>query len=181
MRIISGTHKGRKISPPKGLPVRPTKDMAKEALFNILNNRYHFEDIKTLDLFAGTGNISLEFASRGVPEIVAVDADYKCYSFISKISKEFDFAIEVVKGDVLKFLDRTPQTFDLIFADPPYNFSVNDCEEIRSKVFNRELLNSNGLLIIEHSKHTDLSELPNFVENKKYGSSVFSFFNIYLV
>ena len=96
MRIISGSHKGRRITAPKGLPVRPTTDMAKEALFNILNNNYYFEDLEVLDLFSGTGNISFEFASRGSKEIVAVDKDYRCIKFIAKMAKELDFNISAM-------------------------------------------------------------------------------------
>ncbi len=177
MRFISGIHKGRKINPPKGLPVRPTTDMAKESLFNILNNRYFFEELHVLDLFAGTGNISLEFASRGVEEITAVDINHKCCSFITNISAELELPIHVIKSSVLRYLENTTKSYDLIFADPPYNFKVSDCDEIRALIFKKELLKTNGLLIIEHSKHTDLSLLDHFVERKKYGSSVFSFFS----
>ncbi|WP_276391095.1 16S rRNA (guanine(966)-N(2))-methyltransferase RsmD [Eudoraea chungangensis] len=176
MRIISGTHKGRKIAPPKGLPVRPTTDMAKEAIFNVLNNRYHLDEISVLDLFAGTGNISLEFASRGVDEVLAIDKDYKCCAFIAKISKELELPIKVIKTDVLPFLEKTNNRFDLIFADPPYSFEDKDCESIRSLIFKKNLLKPDGLLIIEHSKYTDLTKLPSYTEGKKYGSSAFSFF-----
>ncbi|MBT8298006.1 MAG: RsmD family RNA methyltransferase, partial [Maribacter sp.] len=107
MRIISGKHRSKRITAPKKLPVRPTTDMAKEALFNILNNRYYFEDISFLDLFAGTGNISYEFASRGTKELVSVDADYGCIKFIDKISTELDFGISTIKSDVFSFLEKT--------------------------------------------------------------------------
>ena len=123
MRIISGKYKSRKITAPKKLPVRPTTDMAKEALFNILNNRFYFEDISVLDLFSGTGNISYEFASRGTEKITAVDSNFGCVKFINEISEQFDMDINGIKNDVFKFLEQTNQHFDLIFADPPYNFS----------------------------------------------------------
>lgn len=176
MRIISGSHKGRRITAPKGLPVRPTTDMAKEALFNILNNNYYFEDLEVLDLFSGTGNISFEFASRGSREIVAVDKDYRCIKFIAKMANELDFNISAIKSDVFKFIEKVKLNFDVIFVDPPYSFTFEDCSRIASIVFERQLLNKNGILIIEHSKHTDLSAVENFKYMKKYGGSIFSFF-----
>ncbi|WP_297694160.1 16S rRNA (guanine(966)-N(2))-methyltransferase RsmD [uncultured Eudoraea sp.] len=178
MRIISGSHKGRRINAPRGLPVRPTTDMAKEALFNILNNNYYFEDLKVLDLFSGTGNISFEFASRGSKEIVAVDKDYRCIKFIAKTANELDFNISAIKNDVFKFIEKVTLNFDIIFVDPPYSFTVDDCSRIASIIFERQLLNDNGILIIEHSKHTDLSALEHFKYMKKYGGSIFSFFEL---
>lgn len=176
MRIISGQYKGRRITAPKKLPVRPTTDIAKESLFNILNNHYYFDEIKVLDLFSGTGNISYEFASRGVEDITAVDADHGCVKFIQQTSDEFDMPISIVKSDVLKYLDRINNEFTIIFADPPYNFSVDDFTNIVQAVKSNGLLAEDGLLIIEHSKHTDLSGLDNFDNARQYGGSVFSFF-----
>ncbi len=176
MRIISGTHKGRKITAPKKLPVRPTTDLAKESLFNILNNLYYFDAISVVDLFAGTGNISLEFASRGTTAITAVDAHYACTKFISETSKGFNFPIDVYKSDVYTFLEKTPHSSDIIFADPPYDFGEDQFLKIANLVFEKNLLNEDGVLIIEHSKHTQLSDHPNFKYAKKYGGNVFSFF-----
>jgi 16S rRNA (guanine(966)-N(2))-methyltransferase RsmD len=176
MRIISGKYKGKRLTAPKKLPVRPTTDMAKEALFNILNNQYYFEDVAVLDLFSGTGNISFEFASRGSNNITAVDAHSGCVQYISKISKELSFDISIIKSDVFKFLERTKGKYDIIFADPPYNFELAQFSKIPELVFRNELLHEGGLLIVEHAEQTDLSELPNFTEKRKYGSSVFSFF-----
>ncbi len=122
MRIISGTHKGKRLTAPKKLPVRPTTDMAKEGLFNILNNRFDFEEISVLDLFAGTGNISFEFASRGTKSIVAVDKYPGCLQFINKTAQELGFSIATIKADVYKYLENTSPKVDIIFADPPYNF-----------------------------------------------------------
>lgn len=161
---------------PKKLPVRPTTDFAKEALFNILNNKVDFDEASLLDLFSGTGNISFEFASRGTQEITSVDAHYGCVKYINQISDELDFSIKTVKSDVFKYLKTTPFTFDVIFADPPYNLERSDFETIVSKIFERNLLNEEGFLIIEHSKHTDLSESAHFVVARRYGGSVFSFF-----
>ncbi len=176
MRIISGSHKGRRIMAPKGLPVRPTTDMAKEALFNILNNNYYFEEVAVLDLFSGTGNISFEFASRGSTNITAVDKDHRCIKFIGQMAQELDFNIAAIRSDVLKFLEKVNLHFDVIFVDPPYSYTAIECSGIASIIFQRQLLKENGVLIIEHSKQTDLSVLENFKYIKKYGGSVFSFF-----
>lgn len=178
MRIISGKHKGRKLVAPKKLPVRPTTDMAKEALFNILANQYYLDDLTVLDLFSGTGNISFEFASRGVKNSTVVDSNSACIQYITKISNELDLGIRCVKSDVCKFLETSKTSSDIIFADPPYSFSFEQIAKITSLVFKNNLLRANGTLIIEHSDQTDLSELPNFSESRKYGSSKFSFFNI---
>ncbi len=177
MRIISGKYKGKLLMAPKKLPVRPTTDFAKEALFNILNNKLYFDEVSLLDLFAGTGNISYEFASRGTNTITAVDSHYGCVKYINTISEELDFSIKTVKSDVLKYLSMTPFTFDVIFADPPYNLTQEKFEAIVTKIFEKNLLNEEGMLIIEHSKHTDLSNMESFTEARRYGGSVFSFFN----
>src|SRR5690606_13437507 len=121
MRIISGKHKGKRLTAPAKLPVRPTTDYAKEALFNILNNQYYFDQISVLDLFAGTGNISFEFASRGAKQITAVDAHYGCIRYISKIKEELEYPISPVKSDVFSYLEKSLITADIIFADPPYD------------------------------------------------------------
>lgn len=176
MRIVSGIHKGKKITAPKKLPVRPTTDFAKEALFNILNNQYHFTALKVIDLFSGTGNIAYEFASRGAREIIAVDAHFECVKFINKISMEIDLPIRTVKSDAFKFLKATGETANIIFADPPYDFGTDLLENMVETTFSRNLLEEGGSLIIEHSKKMDLSHLPHFTEARKYGNSVFSFF-----
>lgn len=177
MRIISGKYKGRRLTAPKKLPVRPTTDFAKEALFNILNNNYYFNEISVLDLFAGTGSISYEFASRGTQEILAVDGDFGCNKFIKKTADEFSFPITVIKSDVFKFLEKTTVQKDIIFADPPYAFEEDAFMQIVNLVFERNLLTKNGYLIIEHSKHTkNLSNASYFSYAKNYGGSVFSFF-----
>lgn len=176
MRIISGKYKGRRLIAPKKLPVRPTTDLAKEALFNILNNYYYFEDIILLDLFAGTGNISFEFASRGSTNITAVDSYYGCIEFISKTAKELELPIKTVKSDVFKFLEKTGTVADVVFADPPYDFSAEQFLKIPELVFANNMLSENGMLVVEHSERTDLSQSPNFSFFKKYGGSIFSFF-----
>lgn len=178
MRIISGLYKSRKIIAPKNLPVRPTTDMAKESLFNIINNLYYFDDISVLDLFAGTGNISYEFASRGTEQITCVDQDFGCIKFIHQTAENFDMPIQTIKSDVFKFLENTKIQTNIIFADPPYNFSEDQFSRIPELVFTNDLLLEGGVLIVEHSKHTNLSEVSNFSYSKSYGGSVFSFFEI---
>ena len=177
MRIISGKYKGRRLTAPKNLPVRPTTDFAKEALFNILRVRYYFDELTVLDLFAGTGNISFEFASRGVPNITAVDGHMGCVHYINKVSEEFEFPITTIKSDVTKYLENASGKYDVIFADPPYEFTTEVLKNLVEGIFNNSLLNPEGLLIIEHAKQNDLSSFPHFAEARKYGSSVFSFFN----
>ena len=176
MRIISGKYKGKRITAPAKLPVRPTTDVAKEALFNILNNYYHIPSLKVLDLFAGTGNISIEFAARGAEDIIAVDQNYECIKFIKKTAAELDFPITTIKSDAFKYLEKAPVKADIIFADPPYDMKLEDFAKIAELVFEKQALLEDGQLIIEHSKHTDLSNLDHFTESRKYGSSVFSFF-----
>ena len=176
MRIVSGRLKGRRIIAPKKLPVRPTTDMAKEGLFNILNNRIRFAEIEIIDLFAGIGSISFEFISRGTERVTAVDANYDCIKFLTKTSEELDLDLSIIKSDVFDFLEKTSQKADLIFADPPYDLSLEDFENIEEKVRSKSLLKDDGLLIIEHSKHTSLEHLQHFTEQRRYGNSVFSFF-----
>ncbi len=178
MRIISGKYKGRRIFPPKGLPVRPTTDMSKEALFNVLNNHFNFEGLKILDLFAGTGNISFEFASRGSTPITSVDADFGCVKFIKQVAAEYDFNIAASKSDVFQFLERNKASFDIIFADPPYNLDQKTFEKVVQTVFENNSLNEDGMMIIEHSKYTKLDHLNHFSFKKSYGGSIFSFFEI---
>ncbi|MBA6152601.1 RsmD family RNA methyltransferase [Gelidibacter maritimus] len=176
MRIISGQFKGRRIMPPKKLPVRPTTDMAKEAIFNILNNLYYFDEISVLDLFAGTGSISFEFASRGTENITSVDENFGCIKFINNTADEFQMPIRTVKSDVFKFLETTKLKSDVIFVDPPYAYSLDEFSKIPELVFQNDLLDDEGLLIVEHAEQMDLSHLPYFSYFKKYGSSLFSFF-----
>ncbi|MCM5662875.1 RsmD family RNA methyltransferase [Galbibacter mesophilus] len=178
MRIISGKYKGKRLIAPSKLPVRPTTDFAKEALFNILNNQFYFDETTVLDLFSGTGNISYEFASRGALSITSVDGDAGCVKYISKIKDELDFPIKPIKSDVFAFLEKTTQQADIVFADPPYNFDLEQFQKIVTLIFENNLLSEEGILIIEHSKHTDLSDFKGFTEARKYGGSVFSFFEV---
>ena len=176
MRIISGKFKGKRLVAPKKLPVRPTTDMAKEGLFNILNNRYYWDEIGVLDLFAGTGNMSFEFASRGVQTIHTVDSFPGCIQYIDRIAKELDVEIQTMKSDAFKYLERTSEKFDVIFGDPPYSLPIEKFMQLADLVFDKNLLKEDGLLILEHAEQTDLSAHPHFSMSRKYGSSVFSFF-----
>lgn len=178
MRIISGKYKSKRIMAPKKLPIRPTTDIAKEGLFNILNNKIHFSDISVLDLFSGSGNITYEFISRGTKNITVVDQHYGCVKFIKETSKELEASIAVVKSEVFKYLENVHLKFDIIFADPPYDFSDEQFTKIVDLVINNNFLEDDGILIVEHSKHTgNLKEHSNFTEERRYGGSVFSFFS----
>ncbi|MFD2823439.1 16S rRNA (guanine(966)-N(2))-methyltransferase RsmD [Lacinutrix iliipiscaria] len=176
MRIISGTYKGRRITAPKKLPIRPTTDMAKESLFNILNNQYYFDAVSVLDLFSGSGNISYEFASRGTEQITSVDANYGCIKFINETAESFNMQIQTIKSDVFTFLEKTSTPYTIIFADPPYDFPLEKFAKIPELIFQNKWLEDQGVLIIEHSKHTDLSHLANYSHSKSYGGNMFSFF-----
>jgi 16S rRNA (guanine(966)-N(2))-methyltransferase RsmD len=178
MRIISGKYKGRRINPPKNLPVRPTTDMSKEALFNVLNNHFNLDGLKVLDLFSGTGNISYEFASRGSSPITSVDGDFGCVKFIKQTAAEYDFNIAATKSDVFKFLEKNKATYDIIFADPPYGLDQATFEKVVLLVFENRILNEDGMMIIEHSKFTKLEHMMHFSFQKSYGGSIFSFFEL---
>jgi 16S rRNA (guanine(966)-N(2))-methyltransferase RsmD len=178
VRIISGKYKGRRITAPKNLPVRPTTDMSKEALFNVLNNHYHFSELKVLDLFSGTGNISYEFGSRGCENITSIDGDVGCVNFIKKTAKEFDLNITAIKNDVFKFLEKHKATYDIIFADPPYGIAQKEFEKLIELVFQNELLDPAGMLVIEHSKRTKLDHMMHYSFEKNYGGSVFTFYEL---
>ncbi|MCF8257826.1 MAG: 16S rRNA (guanine(966)-N(2))-methyltransferase RsmD [Flavobacteriales bacterium] len=176
MRIISGRLKGRNIRPPRNLPVRPTTDMAKEGLFNILNNRFDFDGLRTLDLFCGTGNISLELLSRGVEDITCVDANPGCAQFVKQSLEEYGCErSNVVRADALQFLGRATGKWDIIFADPPFDNDVH--AELVELILHRGLLEEDGLLIIEHPSNIDLSTLKGYEQTRRYGRLHFSFFS----
>ena len=175
MRIISGTHKGKRLIAPKNLPARPTTDFAKEGLFNMIGNEYNIEDIVVLDLFAGIGGITFEFASRGAKKIVSIDENYHCVSFIKKTARELELhQIDVFKNDVFRYLKKYDSTFDIIFADPPYN--LKNIDLVPDLVFENKLLKENGKLILEHDRNWDFSESPHFSSHRKYSNVNFSIF-----
>lgn len=177
MRIISGTHKGKAIQAPKNLPVRPTTDFAKEGLFNIIENNFEIDELDVLDLFAGTGNITYEFASRGAKTVTSIDQNSNCYNFIKRTSKELNLsAVQVFRADVFKFLHNHKNQYDFIFADPPYE--LKNIPEIAQLVFDNKVLKENGWLVIEHDKRTDFSKHPNFLQHRKYGHVNYSIFQV---
>ncbi len=175
MRIISGKYKSRKIQLPAKFKARPTTDMARESLFNILNNIIDWEKTAALDLFSGSGSIAVELVSRGCPQVISVEMDAKNHAFICKVKEQLD-AKELlpIKSDVFSFIKLCNQTFDLIFADPPYD--LKELDLIPSKIFEKDLLNDEGVFILEHSKKNTFTEHPFFKEERKYGSVHFSFF-----
>ncbi len=175
MRIISGIHRGRVIHPPKNLRARPTTDFAKENLFNVLGNLMDFEGADVLDLFSGTGSISYECASRGAASVVSVEINAVHFRFIQQTAQNFGFKqIFPIKANAFLYLKSANKTFDLIFADPPYDISGS--EEIPNLVFQHQLLREGGILVFEHSKNMDVSHLPYFYERRTYGSVNFSIF-----
>lgn len=175
MRIVSGKLKRMRFIPPKGFPSRPTTDFAKEGLFNVLENQVDIAAINVLDLFAGTGNISFEFASRDADQVVAVDRNFKCVKFIQSFGEKHELSnLLVQKSDVFKFVEQHTAEYDLVFADPPFKADYYD--RLIDKVLASGLLKEKGIFILEHEKHKQFEDQPSFVEARRYGSVVFSFF-----
>lgn len=175
MRIISGKNRGRHIVAPDNLPVRPTTDLGKESLFNILNNYFYLDQVKVLDLFSGTGNLTYEFASRGAVSVIAVDADQRCTNFIRKTITTLKYDnVAIIRQDAFAYTAACRQKFDIIFADPPYQ--LEGIGKIVENVFKNELLNPDGWLVLEHSKEHDFSDDPHFFEHRCYGKLNFTFF-----
>ncbi len=175
MRIISGTHKGRRFNPPSSLKARPTTDFAKEGLFNVLAGKISFDGITVLDLFSGTGSISYECASRGASSVFSIEADYQNSQFIKKTSQELGLeVIKVIKGDAFKFISNCGIKSDFIFADPPYSLEM--LPTIPDKVFSAGILADDGLFVLEHGRDNSFTTHPNFVEERNYGNVHFSFF-----
>lgn len=178
MRIIGGNFKGRRFNPPKFFKARPTTDFAKESLFNLINNEIELEGAKVLDLFAGTGSISYELMSRGADFVCSVDINSKYLGFIKQTAEEINKEkkiIHTVKSDVLKFIQKHELTYDLIFADPPYDLPGID--KIPYLIFDNQTLKKDAIVIVEHSSATDYSNHPNFKSLRKYGKVNFSFFS----
>lgn len=176
MRIIGGLKAGLRFQVPKNLPVRPTTDLAKEALFNILQNKLDLEEIElALDLFSGTGGISLELASRGVKEIHAVDLNYGCINHLKNTSEEIGFKqIKCFKANALQYIKKASNTYNLMFADPPFDMDkINILPELVQK---SGILHSEGLFIIEHPSTLKMTNSVEPVDVRKYGYSTFSFY-----
>lgn len=176
MRIISGIHGGRRISPPANMPyTRPTTDIAKEGLFNILQNNLEFDELKVLDLFGGTGCISYELASRGAPDITIVEKDTKMYDFIKKTSAELAFEnFNVVKSDVFRFIETTNQQYNFIFAGPPYALATID--DLPVKIFEKQILNPKGWFVLEHTPRNNYKKFAHYKTERNYGTTIFSIF-----
>ncbi len=175
MRIIAGTLRGRRLNPPQNLPVRPTTDMARESLFNILNNYVDYEECAVLDLFAGTGAVSLEFVSRGVREVTSVDINAQCTDFIKQCASNLNVRnMHVVRADVFDLLKRANRRFDIVFADPPY--ALESLATLPDLVFERQLLTDDGIFVLEHPREFSFEEHPHFWQHRNYGKVNFTFF-----
>ena len=175
MRIITGQYKGRHFDIPRSFKARPTTDFAKENIFNVLQGYIDFEDTSALDLFAGTGSISLELVSRGCSRVISVEADRDHANFIrqcfQKLGEDKDI---LIRGDVFRFLKTCKQKFDFIFADPPY--ALKELETIPELIFKNNLLKEDGLFVLEHGNDNNFEENPHFIERRVYGSVNFSLF-----
>lgn len=175
MRIITGIYKGRHFDIPRSFKARPTTDFAKENIFNVLNQYIDFEDAMALDLFSGTGSISLELLSRGCGHVISVEADRDHHRFIQECLKKLGTeACVPIRGDVFRFLKSCKQQFDFIFADPPY--ALKELPTIPDLIFEKSLLKEGGVFVFEHGKDYDFSAHPHFAEHRSYGSVNFSLF-----
>ncbi|HQZ51729.1 MAG TPA: RsmD family RNA methyltransferase [Chitinophagaceae bacterium] len=176
MRIIGGEHGGRKFNPPNKMPyTRPTTDIAKEGLFNVLQNNLVFEEIRTLDLFGGTGSISYELASRGVKDLTIVEKDAAMYDFIKKTAATLRIEnIQVIKMDVFKFINNCTEQFDFIFAGPPYALTTID--DLPKNVFEKQLLKKEGWFVLEHTPRNSYKSFPFYKAERNYGTTIFTTF-----
>ncbi|MEO5943246.1 MAG: RsmD family RNA methyltransferase [Ferruginibacter sp.] len=176
MRIISGIHGGRRIQPPANMPyTRPTTDIAKEGLFNIIQNNLEIEELKTLDLFGGTGCISYELASRGARELTIVEKDNKMYDFIKNTAASLELQnFSLIKSDVFKFIETSYQQFDFIFAGPPYAMTTID--DLPLRIFEKKLLHKGGWFVLEHTPRNDYKKFPHYRTERNYGTTIFSIF-----
>jgi 16S rRNA (guanine966-N2)-methyltransferase len=175
MRIVGGIYGGRKFNPPSKIPARPTTDMAKEGLFNMLNSMIDIEGTKILDLFAGTGNISFEFASRGAEKIVLVEKDRTSVQFIKDTFSLLGYShYQAIQGDALKYIPQAIECYDVVFADPPY--ALPQMGILPDLVLQSNLLHGDSLFILEHTHNVQFEKHPHFMKSKKYGDSYFSIF-----
>ena len=175
MRVITGKYKGKHFEVPRSFKARPTTDFAKENLFNVLRAYLDFEETRALDLFAGTGSITLELLSRGCREVMSVERDRQHYAFIQSMLHHLDDpAATAICGDALRFVSKGFKEFDFVFADPPY--ALRELPELPERVMNSKLLAPGGLFVLEHGKNNDFTDHPCFLEHRAYGSVNFSFF-----
>jgi len=176
MRIIGGEHGRRRINPPANMPhTRPTTDVAKEGLFNVISNNLDIEDLKTLDLFGGTGSISYELASRGAIDLTIIEKDPKMYEFIKKTATELKLDnFKVLKMDVFKFIDQCADKFDFIFAGPPY--ALGNIDDLPKLIFEKQLLNPKGWFVLENTPRNDFKKFPFYASERNYGTTIFSIF-----
>lgn len=175
MRVIGGKYRNRRIHPPAGIDARPTTDYAKEGLFNVLRNRVPLEGIRVLDLFAGTGNMSLEFLSQGAKEVISVESDRRLHDYMGNLSRELNASNwHRVRADVFTYLRSAHGPFDIIFADPP--FDMEGIERVPTLVRELGMLDDDGTLIVEHSERISIAHLPGFQLQRSYGLVQFSFF-----
>lgn len=175
MRIIRGKYGRRRFDVPHNITARPTTDFARENIFNVLENLEDFEGRTALDLFAGTGAMALEFISRGCSRVVAVEKASTQYNFIRSVRDKLHAeGLEVVRGDVFRYIATCTEQFDFIFADPPYDHER--FAEIPELILNSKMVRPGTLVIIEHNKTHDFSTLPGFQEHRVYGSVNFSIF-----
>ena len=176
MRIIGGEHGGRKFNPPNKMPyTRPTTDIAKEGLFNVLQNNLDFEEIRTLDLFGGTGSISYELASRGVEDLTIVEKDAAMYDFIKKTAATLRIEnIQVIKMDVFKFINNCTEKFDFIFAGPPYALTTID--DLPKNIFEKQLLKKDGWFVLEHTPRNSYKSFAFYKTERNYGTTIFTTF-----
>lgn len=176
MRIISGIYKGKHIKPPRDFKARPTTDFAKENLFNILAHQYTIEDTDVLDLFSGTGSISYEFASRGAGSVLSIEMTPVHQKFIRDTCRSLNFEqINAIRADAFKYLKKPTQSFDIIFADPPFDHP--GLAELPDLVFSTEILNEKGILILEHPGNYSFTAHTRFQQHRKYGGVNFTFFS----
>ena len=175
MRVITGKYKGKHFEVPRSFKARPTTDFAKENLFNVLRAYLDFEETRALDLFAGTGSITLELLSRGCREVMSVERDRQHYAFIQSMLRHLDDpAATAICGDALRFVSKGFKEVDFVFADPPY--ALRELPELPERVMNSKLLAPGGLFVLEHGKNNDFTDHPCFLEHRAYGSVNFSFF-----
>ncbi len=175
MRIISGTYKGKQLVPPSNFKARPTTDFAKEALFNIIENNFDIEELSVLDLFAGTGSISFEFASRGAKQVTTVEMNTNHFRYIRKVVDELDlYQVHTIRSDAFRILKNPWESYNLIFADPPYD--MKEIGNIPELIFTNNLLAEGGWFILEHPSKMQFNHMEKLFDHRNYGSVNFSMF-----